>query len=35
MIEKTNVIMTNDFYATMAIRGTWSVRELQRQIDTN
>ncbi len=23
------------FYETMAIRGTWSVRELQRQIDTN
>ena len=23
------------FYETMAIKGTWSVRELQRQIDTN
>ena len=23
------------FYETMAIRGTWSVRELQRQIDSN
>lgn len=23
------------FYETMAIRGTWSVRELERQIDTN
>ena len=23
------------FYESMAIRGTWSVRELQRQIDTN
>lgn len=27
--------LARDFYATMAIRGTWSVRELQRQIDTN
>lgn len=27
--------LVRDFYATMAIRGTWSVRELQRQIDTN
>lgn len=27
--------MQRAFYETMAIRGTWSVRELQRQIDSN
>lgn len=36
----TAIMAINDplqrtFYETMAIRGTWSVRELQRQIDSN
>ena len=28
-------LLERAFYETMAIRGTWSVRELQRQIDSN